>query len=74
MAALAAAVQVAAEGSGYSWAGNSREHQLTPWSNDPVSDRGGEAFYLRDHPEVLGAFRDRIRELCDSDPQGPRQR
>jgi cyclic beta-1,2-glucan synthetase len=40
--------QVAAEGSGYSWAGNSREHQLTPWSNDPVTDRGGEAFYLRD--------------------------
>jgi len=33
-----------------------------------------KAFYLRDHPEVLGAFRDRIRELCDSDPQGPRQR
>jgi sirohydrochlorin cobaltochelatase len=33
-----------------------------------------KALYLRDHPEVLGAFRDRIRELCDSDPQGPRQR
>lgn len=40
--------QVAAEGSGYSWALNSRENQLTPWSNDPVSDRPGEVFYLRD--------------------------
>jgi cyclic beta-1,2-glucan synthetase len=40
--------QIAAEGSGYTWAGNSRENQITPWSNDPVSDRTGEAFYLRD--------------------------
>jgi len=40
--------QVAAEGSGYSWSVNSRERQLTPWSNDPVTDRPGEAIYLRD--------------------------
>ncbi|HWL71332.1 MAG TPA: glucoamylase family protein [Geminicoccus sp.] len=40
--------QVATEGSGYSWAGNSRENQLTPWSNDPVSDPTGEAIYVRD--------------------------
>jgi cyclic beta-1,2-glucan synthetase len=40
--------QVAAEGSGYTWSDNSRENQLTPWSNDPVSDRTGEALYLRD--------------------------
>ena len=40
--------QVATEGSGYTWSTNSRENQLTPWSNDPVSDRPGEAFYLRD--------------------------
>ncbi|MGA3000310.1 MAG: glucoamylase family protein [Acetobacteraceae bacterium] len=40
--------QVAAEGSGYTWSVNSREHQLTPWSNDPVTDRPGEAFYVRD--------------------------
>jgi len=40
--------QVAAEGSGYTWAGNSRENQLTPWSNDPVADRAGESLYLRD--------------------------
>ncbi|MBI2720242.1 MAG: glycosyl transferase [Rhizobiales bacterium] len=46
--------QVAAEGGGYSWSVNSRERQLTPWSNDPVTDRPGEAFYLRD--EDTGAF------------------
>ena len=40
--------QVAAEGSGYTWSLNSRENQLTPWSNDPVSDRPGEVLYVRD--------------------------
>ncbi len=40
--------QVAAEGSGFTWSGNSRENQITPWSNDPVSNRTGEAFYLHD--------------------------
>ena len=40
--------QVSAEGGGYVWSVNSREHQLTPWSNDPVTDRPGQAFYLRD--------------------------
>ncbi len=39
---------VAAEGAGFTWSGNSRENQLTPWSNDPVSNRTGEAFYLHD--------------------------
>jgi len=40
--------QVATEGGGFTWSVNSRDNQLTPWSNDPVSDRSGEAFYLRD--------------------------
>jgi cyclic beta-1,2-glucan synthetase len=40
--------QAATEGSGYTWSVNSRENQLTPWSNDPVADRSGEAFYIRD--------------------------
>ncbi len=40
--------QVSAEGGGYAWSVDSREHQLTPWSNDPVTDRPGQAFYLRD--------------------------
>lgn len=41
--------QVGTEGGGYTWSVNSRENQLTPWSNDPVTDRLGEAFYLRDN-------------------------
>ncbi|WP_265520030.1 GH36-type glycosyl hydrolase domain-containing protein [Nitratireductor luteus] len=40
--------QVSAEGSGYTWAENSRENQLTPWSNDPVVDPSGEMIYIRD--------------------------
>ncbi len=40
--------QVAVEGSGYTWSVSSRENQLTPWSNDPVTDRPGEVIYLRD--------------------------
>jgi cyclic beta-1,2-glucan synthetase len=40
--------QVSAEGGGYTWSANSRENQMTPWSNDPVTDRTGEALYLRD--------------------------
>ncbi|MGE8483065.1 MAG: GH36-type glycosyl hydrolase domain-containing protein [Pseudomonas sp.] len=40
--------QVSEHGSGYTWAENSRENQLTPWSNDPVADPGGEALYIRD--------------------------
>ena len=39
---------VSAEGSGFTWAENSRENALTPWSNDPVSDPSGEAIYLQD--------------------------
>ena len=33
---------------GYTWGENAHEFRLTPWHNDPVSDTGGEAFYLRD--------------------------
>ena len=40
--------QVSAEGSGYTWSMNSRENQLTPWSNDPVVDMPGEVFFIRD--------------------------
>jgi cyclic beta-1,2-glucan synthetase len=35
-------------GGGYSWAGNSGEFRLTPWTNDPVLDSAGELLYLRD--------------------------
>ncbi len=37
-----------AEGPGATWIGNSRECQITPWSNDPVCNRPSEAFYIRD--------------------------
>lgn len=46
--------QVSESGSGYTWAENSRENKLTPWSNDPVSDMPGEVLYLRD--ETKGVF------------------
>src|SRR5207249_10159873 len=39
---------VSESGSGYTWSGNSRENQLTPWSNDPVSDPPSEAILVRD--------------------------
>ncbi|EJF76141.1 hypothetical protein ME7_01130 [Bartonella birtlesii LL-WM9] len=39
---------VSAEGALFTWANNSRDYQLTPWSNDPISNRPGEALYLVD--------------------------
>jgi cyclic beta-1,2-glucan synthetase len=56
--------QVAAEGSGYTWAENSRENQLTPWSNDPVGDPTGEALYVRDEEtfELWSATAQPIRD------------
>jgi cellobiose phosphorylase len=45
---------VSESGQAYSWSENAHEFRLTPWENDPVSDRGGEAFYIRD--EESGAF------------------
>ena len=45
---------VSENGSAYTWAINAHAFRITPWSNDPVSDAGGEAFYLRD--EETGYF------------------
>ena len=39
---------VSEAGSQCTWASNSSENRLTPWSNDPVRDPSGEALYLRD--------------------------
>lgn len=39
---------VSESGLGFSWAVNSGENRLTPWSNDPVVDAPGEVLYLRD--------------------------
>jgi cyclic beta-1,2-glucan synthetase len=40
--------QVSAEGGGYAWSISSREHQLTAWSNDPVTDQPSQVIYVRD--------------------------
>ncbi|MBC7453321.1 MAG: cyclic beta 1-2 glucan synthetase, partial [Massilia sp.] len=45
---------VSESGQAYTWSENAHEFRLTPWDNDPVSDSGGEAFYIRD--EQSGAF------------------
>src|SRR5690606_35993079 len=45
---------ISESGSAYTWAINAHEYRITPWSNDPVGDIGGEAFYLRD--EENGEF------------------
>jgi len=39
---------VSESGSGHTWSLNSHENQITPWSNDPVTDPPGEAIYIRD--------------------------
>ena len=56
--------QVSVEGAGYTWSINSRENQITQWSNDPVSDRPGEVIYVRDEDtdELWGPTALPIRE------------
>src|SRR6266850_3467741 len=39
---------ISESGSANTWSDNAHEFRLTPWSNDPVSDSSGEAFYIRD--------------------------
>jgi cyclic beta-1,2-glucan synthetase len=39
---------VTAAGPSFSWSENSRENRLTPFANDSISERSGEAIYLRD--------------------------
>ncbi len=39
---------ISESGSAYTWTENAHELRLTPWNSDPVSDPGGEAFYIRD--------------------------
>ena len=62
--------QVSETGSGMTWAGNSRMHQLTTWSNDPVADPAFEHWLLQDidsgqvlplAPSVLAASDSRWR-------------
>jgi cyclic beta-1,2-glucan synthetase len=45
---------ISESGAAYTWSENAHQFRLTPWSNDPVSDTSGEAFYIRD--EESGHF------------------
>ena len=45
---------VSESGAAYTWLENAHEFRLTPWSNDPVQDTTGEAFFIRD--EQTGQF------------------
>ena len=38
---------VSAGGAAFTWSVNSRDYQITPWSNDPVFNRPGEAILIR---------------------------
>jgi cyclic beta-1,2-glucan synthetase len=60
--------QVSTDGSGFTWSVNSQQNQLTPWSNDTVSDAPGEAIYVRDEDtgEVWGPTALPIREKSSS--------
>ncbi|MBA2587677.1 MAG: glycosyl transferase [Alphaproteobacteria bacterium] len=40
--------QVSSEGAGFCWAANSQQNQITPWSNDPVTNESGDFLYLKD--------------------------
>ncbi len=39
---------VSADGTGSTWSLNAQQNQITPWSNDPVSNAPAEAVYIRD--------------------------
>jgi cyclic beta-1,2-glucan synthetase len=41
-------VLVSADGTGTTWSLNAQQNQLTPWSNDPVSNAPAEVVYLKD--------------------------
>jgi cellobiose phosphorylase len=45
---------ISESGLAFTWSENAHEFRLTPWTNDPVSDSSGEAFYIRD--EESGHF------------------
>jgi cyclic beta-1,2-glucan synthetase len=40
--------QVSTDGAGFTWALNSQQNRLTPWSNDVVGDPPGETLFIRD--------------------------
>lgn len=54
IANAAAGFTVSETGAGSVWAASSSSFRLTPWQNDPVSDRSGECIYIKD--EISGEF------------------
>jgi cyclic beta-1,2-glucan synthetase len=56
--------QVSVEGGGCTWALNSQQNLISPWSNDPVLDSPGEVIYVRDEDsgELWGPTALPIRE------------
>ncbi len=63
--------QVSADGAGYTWRRNSREHQLTPWSNDPVCDPTGEASICATRRPARSGRRPRPRFASRTRPISP---
>nr|MBA3446320.1 DUF3131 domain-containing protein [Pseudaminobacter sp.] len=53
-----------AEGASFTWSRNSRDFQLTPWSNDPVTNRPGEGIYIfdRDSGKAFSPFAAVVRD------------
>jgi cyclic beta-1,2-glucan synthetase len=54
-------------GLGATWSINSQTHRLTPWSNDAVSPKVGEALYLYDHPKTCLWAATPLGAGCNSD-------
>jgi cyclic beta-1,2-glucan synthetase len=49
---------VSAGGAAFTWVVNSRDYQISPWSNDPVTNQPGEAILIRntDTGQVISPF------------------
>ena len=62
--------QVSEAGAGYSWAGNSRLHALTPWSNDAVSRPGGRMVPVAGPARPRGVERRRWRRQLSGGVHG----
>jgi cyclic beta-1,2-glucan synthetase len=43
--------QSSADGAGYTWFGNSRENQISAWSNDAVVNHQGEVIFVREEAD-----------------------
>ena len=53
--------QVSTDGAGYTWALNSQQNRLTPWSNDPVADPPGKQSSSAMRTTICGPDRAPVR-------------